>query len=81
MKFLRRIGPNPHENGGDTPSAQGCPDLWELDTGDIAIIGQRVTTDLVSHLPATASCGADEEIVVIPRIQLLKARDAINDLM
>ena len=32
--FLRRLGPDPHA-GGPTPAAQGCPDVWELSTGEV----------------------------------------------
>ena len=80
MEFVRRIGPDPHAKGGKTPGANGCPDLWELDNGDIAVIGRRATADFIDRLPATAGCGADEEIVVFPRAQLIAARDAISNL-
>jgi hypothetical protein len=76
MEFVRRIGPDPHieSDGGDerptivfTPAAKGCPDLWELDTGDVAVIGLDHTAILSSNLPGTSSCGPDEQIVVVPR--------------
>jgi len=41
--------------------------VWELDGGDIAIIGINRTAKLSSKLPGTASCGSDEQIVVVPR--------------
>ena len=78
MKLVRRIGPDPHVGsigpGGplepkpppETPAARGCPDLWELDSGDVAIIGLDHTASLVSQLDS-ASCGPDEQIVVVPR--------------
>ena len=41
--FLRRIGPDPHANGQQTPQLVGCPDILELDNGDSAIIGADIT--------------------------------------
>jgi len=43
MKFLRRIGPDPHANGQSTPALENCPDIWELEDGDFAIIGIDMT--------------------------------------
>ena len=80
MMFKKRLGPNPHEGGGQTGAASGCPDLWELESGDIAIIGIRKTTLLKQNLPESAGCGIDEEIVVIPREVLIKARNDIEKL-
>lgn len=34
MKFLRRIGPDPHAGGGRTWAARGCPDIFALDSDD-----------------------------------------------
>jgi hypothetical protein len=76
LTFLRRIGPDPHL-AGDTPSAQGCPDVWELSNGDFAVIGIRATDPLASALPEGASCGPDEEIVIVPRRILTAAKDGI----
>jgi len=72
--FKRRIGLDPHIGGGKTPAADGCPDIWELENGDFAIIGFDKTRELVPALPASASCGVDEGIVVIPRNLLLNAK-------
>jgi hypothetical protein len=86
MNVIRRIGPHPHKsNGGKgpiikTPNASGCPDLLELDTGDIAIIGSRITAEMRDKLPEGASCGADEEVVLFPRQQLIDALGDISSL-
>ncbi len=72
--FARRLGPDPHIDGENTSSANGCPDIWELEDGSFAVIGVRKTNDLAGILPATASCGTDEEIVVIPRHLLIRAK-------
>ncbi len=77
--FKKRLGPDPHANGGMTGGAKGCPDIWELDNGSFAIIGQRGTAELRDSLPSTASCGMDEEIVIIPRRTLLLAKQDIPD--
>jgi len=78
MQFKRRIGPDPHE-GTETPAAVGCPDVWELDSGDFAVIGIRKTRDLSPRLPESASCGPDEEIVIVPRRILVAAKRDIPE--
>jgi hypothetical protein len=78
MNFLRRLGPDPHANGKQTSSANGCPDIWELEGGDFAIIGVDIT-GAVPSLPATVGCGPDERIVRIPRSPLTGAKTDIPD--
>jgi len=77
--FLRRLGPNPHLNGAQTSGLKGCPDVFELETGDFAIIGKDITPQGIGQLPADASCGPDERIVVIPRKTLIGAKSDIPD--
>lgn len=72
--FKKRIGPDPHADGNMTGGAAGCPDIWELEDGSFAIIGARKTNELDSLLPDTASRGDDEEIIVIPRTTLIRAK-------
>jgi hypothetical protein len=79
LAFLRRIGPDPHEGGAETTSGQGCPDIWELTNGDFAVIGVRATGSLRPLLPPSASCGADEEIVIVSRRIVLDAKSGIPD--
>jgi hypothetical protein len=74
MDFIRRLGPDPHANGATTPALDNCPDVWELDTGDFAVIGIEVTSELRDKLPPTASCGPDERIVLVPRRILMGAK-------
>lgn len=74
MTFLRRLGPDPHANGRQSQAAMNCPDIWELDNGDFAIIGIEMTDELAPKLPPTASCGPDERIVRVPRRILVDAR-------
>lgn len=77
--FKKRMGPDPHANDKETANDAGCPDIWELANGDFMVIGKRQTNELASILPETASCGSDEEIVVIPRKTLLSAKIDIPD--
>jgi len=78
MKFLRRLGPDPHANGVQTQSLSGCPDILELSTGDFAVIGIDITESAIKHLPATVGCGPDERVVLIPRSTLVLARPDIS---
>jgi len=75
----RRLGPNPHANGAQTACLRGCPDIFELDSGDFVAIGRTVTAEMTQHLPADASCGPDETIVWIPRKTLVLAKTDIPD--
>ena len=78
MKFTRRIGPDPHANGAQSVGCQGCPDIWELDDGDFAVIGADIT-HATGRLPASANCGPDERMVRIPRKTLVLAKADIPD--
>jgi len=77
MHFVRRLGPDPHANGAQSPACDGCPDVWELEDGDFAVIGITITEEARTTLPPTAGCGPDESIVRIPRNVLLAAREDI----
>jgi hypothetical protein len=76
--FLRRLGPDPHENGAKSVGCRGCPDIFELADGDFALIGRDIT-DAASLLPPTAGCGPDERIIQIPRKTLVLAKQDIPD--
>jgi hypothetical protein len=54
--FLRRIGPDPHVNGNQTPALRGCPDIFELESGDFAIIGIDMT-NFADRLPPAQDAG------------------------
>jgi len=47
IAFRRRIGPDPHAAGAATYALVGCPDLWELETGDFAVIGSDTLHDRI----------------------------------
>ena len=76
--FAKRIGPDPHANGAQSVGCQGCPDIWELEDGDFAIIGLDMTA-LAGQLPPSAGCGPDERMVRVPRNVLVAAKRDIPD--
>jgi hypothetical protein len=80
MNFVKRLGPDPHAGGAQTPCLRGCPDIWELDNGDFAIIGADMGS-LAAALPPSASCGPDERIVRIPRKTLVLAKRDIPEII
>jgi hypothetical protein len=75
-KFLRRIGKSPQELGNTTDNPD-YPDMWELENGDVAVIGRDPTGSLGRRLPAGVSIGADERVVVIPRNMLIAVKPDI----
>ncbi|SDM84062.1 hypothetical protein SAMN04489726_3622 [Allokutzneria albata] len=74
--FKRRLGKSALELGM-TDNNPTCPDLWELDNGDIAVIGRDLTAEYASRLPVDVSIGTDERLVVLPRQMLIAAKDDI----
>ncbi|MFI0943125.1 hypothetical protein [Streptomyces sp. NPDC021020] len=74
--FRRRLGKSPQELGNTTDSPD-CPDIWELENGDIAVIGRDLTGSLGQKLPDGVSVGSDERLVVIPRNMLIAAKPDI----
>lgn len=77
MKFLHRLGPDPHANGAKTSSGSGCPDILALSDGDFAVIGVDITDIARDNLPPTVSFGSDERVVKIPRKTLVLAKPDI----
>jgi len=77
--FAKRIGPGPIANGSLCFRTSGCPDIWELEDGDFAIIGTDITTAAISRLPPTAGCASDERIIRLPRRLLVNAKRDIPD--
>ena len=76
--FKNRLRPDPHANGAQSVGCSGCPDIFELDNGDFAIIGADMTA-AAGLLPPSAGCGPDERIVRIPRRTLVLAKGDIPD--
>ncbi|WP_342769386.1 hypothetical protein [Sphaerisporangium album] len=60
-----------------TDNNPSCPDLWELDNGDIAVIGRDLTAEYSRRLPADVSIGHNEALVVLPRKMLIAAKEDI----
>ena len=73
--FVRRIGPDPIP--GESSGANGCPDIWELEDGNFAVIGLTSSHELASMLPENASLNPDETLVVLPRRVLVGAKNNI----
>ncbi|MEU6998957.1 hypothetical protein [Nonomuraea sp. NPDC046570] len=74
----RRLGKSSQELGHTTAS-RDCLDIWELSNGDIAIIGRDLTESYRNRLPDGVSLSRDERLVVIPRSQLISAKQDIPD--
>ncbi len=76
--FLRRLGKSAHEleiTGGNA----SCPEIWELDNGDIAIIGTELTASYSGRLPDGVKVDPGESLVVIPRATIASAKADIPD--
>lgn len=76
--FARRLGKSPKELG-NTADTNDCPDIWQLDNGDIAVIGRDLTAAYRSRLPEGVTLAHDERLVVIPGNTLSAAKDDIPD--
>lgn len=77
--FKRRLGKSALELGA-TSTGPECPDIWELENGDIAVIGRDLTGSLGTRLPDGVSISPDERLVVIPRRMLIAAKADIPDV-
>ncbi|WP_106585758.1 hypothetical protein [Murinocardiopsis flavida] len=77
-RLVRRLGRSPSELG-NTDKISGCPDLWELSNGDIAVVGRDLTDRYRDDMPDDLKIAADERLVVIPRNVLTAAEDDIAD--
>jgi hypothetical protein len=72
------LGKSSHELGQTSGNAS-CPDIWELDNGDVAVIGQDLTAQYVARLPDGVSVDPGERLVIIPRKTILAAKADIPD--
>ncbi len=77
--FVKRIGPDPHASGGHCSDTAGCPDIWELDNGDFAVIGSDITYEAASQLPPSAGCAPHERIIRLPRQLVINAKRHIPE--
>lgn len=76
--FSRRLGV-PARVGGDSQGKIGCPDIWELSNGDIAVIGRDLSEAYADRLPSDVTLLDDERLVVIPRNTIIFAKRDIPD--
>ncbi|MFG2406122.1 hypothetical protein ACGFR8_17635 [Streptomyces brevispora] len=76
--LVRRLGKSPAELG-TTGGEQGCPDIWELENGDIAVVGRDLTDSYLPSLPPGLVVAPDERIVVIPRRTAAAAKVDLPD--
>ena len=77
--FARRLGMSAHELGS-TNGEVSCPEIWELDNGDVAVIGTNLTSAYADRLPPGVSIDPGEDLVVIPRSTLVSAKADIPDV-
>jgi hypothetical protein len=76
--FHRRLGKSAHELG-TTGGDASCPEMWELDNGDVAVIGTELTSAYAGRLPGGVTVDQGEGIVVIPRSTIVSAKADIPD--
>lgn len=78
--FIRRLGKHPTQLDGPTTNGKdGCPDIWELSNGDVAVIGRDLTDAYTGRLPDGVTVVPDERLVVIPRATIIAAKKDIPD--
>ena len=76
--FARRLGKSAAESG-DSKGTNGCPDIRELDAGDVAVIGRDLTETYGSRLPAGVTLAPDERLVIVPGRMVRLAKPGIPD--
>lgn len=75
---MRRLGLTPQQRGSTTNGT--CPDVFELDDGQFAIVGTDMTDELAAQLPAGTTLGEGGRIVVLTAVTLLAAKPDIPDV-
>jgi len=73
--ILRRLGPQ--RTTSLCASGRSCPDIFELKTGDFAVIGTDITAVGIEWLPPGSGCGPSERMISVPRKTLVLARPDI----
>lgn len=73
--IVRKLGPKTKETacGG----GYGCPGIFELKTGDFAVVGTDITASAITWLPVGSGCSPTERIICVPRQTLVLARHDI----
>ncbi|PWV50013.1 hypothetical protein [Nocardiopsis sp. L17-MgMaSL7] len=77
-RFARRLGKTAAELKASRIN-DDCPEIWELDNGDVAVVGRDATELFRDRLPADLRVGSDERLVVIPGSMLRSAKKDITD--
>lgn len=77
-EFHHRLGKTAAEIG-DSRTTTDCPEIWELDNGDIAVIGRDATDAYAGRLPPGVRIGPDERLVIISGRMLSAAKPDIRD--
>jgi hypothetical protein len=75
MKFVRRLTIT--DNNKPLCSVNSCPDLFETETGEYAVVGTDITKVAKSSLPKGFVLSPKEKIVLIPRNVLQTAKQNI----
>jgi len=76
--FVRRLGKSAEEDD-KSKGETACPDIWELDNGDVAVIGRDLTDTYTGRLPQGVTVRSDERVVIIPGSMLRAAKPDIPD--
>ena len=76
--FVKRIAQLEKSPVQPCQGTYGCPDIWEMENGDFAVIGADITAH-ADKLPPTAGCAPAERMVRIPRALLIHAKAHIPD--
>jgi hypothetical protein len=76
--IARRLGDPPDKLGSGNGRGR-CPDIWELDNGDIAVVGSDMTEVYATRLPDGLGVGEGERLVIVPRVTFVAAKAAFPD--
>jgi len=72
MKAIRRMNAAPF-----CVCLKDCPDFFELDNGDFALIGEDITAEAANVLPPEAGVGVTERLIRVPRRLILESKQHI----
>lgn len=76
--FSRRMGRSAQDLGLSS-SSSSCPDFWQLENGDYAMIGTDATNAYAHRLPDGVSLAAGERLVILPGPIVRAAKSDIPD--
>ncbi len=75
MRAVRRIGCGNKCSAG----RKSCPDFFELDNGDFALIGEDISSIAGDVILPDASMGPTERLIRVPRQVIISAKREIPD--